>query len=51
MRGSGLAPGACRPLIAFESSTRQLGVRSGGAAHKSLKAGMRDEWLGIRSAE
>ena len=37
MRGSGLAPGACHPLIACESSTRQLGVRSGGAAHKKQK--------------
>ena len=26
--GSGLARGAYRPLIAFESSTHQLGVRS-----------------------
>ena len=32
VQGSGLAPWACRPLIACESSTRQLGVRSGGAA-------------------
>ena len=36
-KGSGLARGACRPLIACESSTRQLGVRSGGAAHKNQK--------------
>ena len=35
--GSGLARGAYRPLIAFESSTHQLGVRSGGAAHKNQK--------------
>ena len=28
VHGSGLARGACRPLIACESSTRQLGVRS-----------------------
>ena len=30
----GLAPEAWGPMITFESSTRQLGVRSGGAAHK-----------------
>ena len=28
LMGSGLARGAYRPLIAFESSTHQLGVRS-----------------------
>ena len=34
MRGKGfrVSPWAGRPLIAGESSTRQLGVRSGGAA-------------------
>ena len=37
IRGQGfrVARGECRPLIACESSTRQLGVRSGGAAHKN----------------
>ena len=37
VQGSGLARRACCPLIAGESSTRQLGVRSGGAAHKNQK--------------
>ena len=30
-----VARGECCPLIAYESSTRQLGVKSGGAAHKN----------------
>ena len=36
IRGQGfrVARGACHPLTACESSTRQLGVRSGGATHK-----------------
>ena len=39
VQGSGfrVCPWACRPLIACESSTRQLGVRSGGAAQKIMK--------------
>ena len=32
VQGSGLAPGAARPLIVDESFARQLGVRSAGAA-------------------
>ena len=38
MSDAGLARRACRSLIACESSTRQLGVRSGGAAHDHLEA-------------
>ena len=36
--GSGLALGACRPLIVDESSSRQLEVRSVGAALKIRSA-------------
>ena len=32
---SGLAPGAARPLITFESLD---GMRNGGAAHKNMEA-------------
>ena len=38
VQGSGLAPGAARPLIVDESFARQLGVRSAGAAHKNIEA-------------
>ena len=36
--GSGLALGACRPVIVDESSSRQLEVRSVGAALKIRSA-------------
>ena len=38
LMGSGLAPGAARPLIVDESFARKLGVRSAGAAHKNMEA-------------
>ena len=38
VQGSGLTPGACRPLIVYESFVRQLGVRSAGAAHEKIEA-------------
>ena len=37
LMGSGLARGACCPLIGDESFARQLEVRSAGAAHKNQK--------------
>ena len=37
VQGSGLAHGACYLLIGDESSSRQLDVRSVGAAHKNQK--------------
>ena len=42
IKGSGLVPGACRPLMVDKSYARirneKLGIRNGGAAHKIRSA-------------
>ena len=47
IRGQGfrIARGECCPLIACENSTRQLGVRSGGAAHFVILSGEKRRML------